>query len=209
MHPGTTTLRPAPRRAKLAARAGRAPAPAQPAVRGTLRLKVWFENEEGVLFGMGRYLLLRQVGESGSLKAAAAALGMSYRAAWGKLHASEQALGVKLIEPRGNKRDGCRLSEQGRRIRDMFKQWYEAVELEALAQAESIFPWGVHGFRERADPAAGPSAVSAGLEGLADSAAANCTAPPCGPPGPHGPAGSGAAPRRREPPPRGGVPAKA
>ncbi|MBG0777157.1 MAG: LysR family transcriptional regulator [Desulfovibrionaceae bacterium] len=175
----------------------------------TVRLHLWLESGEMTVVGAGRVFLLDLIEEHGSLRKAARILGMSYRAAWGKLHASEQALGVKLIEPRGNKRDGCRLSEQGRRIRDMFKQWYEAVELEALAQAESIFPWGVHGFRERADPAAGPSAVSAGLEGLADSAAANCTAPPCGPPGPHGPAGSGAAPRRREPPPRGGVPAKA
>ncbi|MBG0777039.1 MAG: LysR family transcriptional regulator [Desulfovibrionaceae bacterium] len=148
MHPGTTTLRPAPRRAKLAARAGRAPAPAQPAVRGTLRLKVWFENEEGVLFGMGRYLLLRQVGESGSLKAAAAALGMSYRAAWGKIKATEAAMGVRLIEKGGCKRAGYHLSAVGEQLRRSYERFYREVEAHALDRAQQVLHFDLYPFDE-------------------------------------------------------------
>ncbi len=43
----------------------------------TMRLHLWFETEQGVLFGLGRLQLLRQVESCGSLKAAAEKPGMS------------------------------------------------------------------------------------------------------------------------------------
>ncbi len=101
-----------------------------------------------VMFGSGRVFLLDLIEKHGSLRKAAQLMGMSYRAAWGKLKASEKALGVKLIETPARKCDGCRLSAQGRMIRDKFKAWFQAVEREALSQADEIFPWGVSSFEE-------------------------------------------------------------
>ncbi len=112
----------------------------------TVRLHLWLESEDLTVFGAGRASLLDLIEQYGSLRKAARHLGMSYRAAWGKLHASEDALGVKLVESSANKRDGCQLSEDGRRLRDMFKRWFQAVEREALSQAQSIFPWDVNSF---------------------------------------------------------------
>jgi molybdate transport system regulatory protein len=62
------------------------------------RFKIWLEKDGGVAFAEGRRMLLEAVDRLGSLNAAAKELGMSYRAAWGKIKATEKALGIKLLE---------------------------------------------------------------------------------------------------------------
>jgi molybdate transport system regulatory protein len=51
-----------------------------------------------VLFGKGRDDILKAVEKGQSLNAAAKQLKMSYRAAWGRLKASEKRMGIKLVE---------------------------------------------------------------------------------------------------------------
>ncbi len=63
-----------------------------------VKFKIWFEENGGVAFAEGRRMLLEAVDRLGSLNAAAKELGMSYRAAWGKVRATEKALGIKLLE---------------------------------------------------------------------------------------------------------------
>jgi len=63
-----------------------------------IRHKIWFEKDGKVLFGSGRYELFKAINESHSLNAAAKKLNMSYRAAWGRLKASEERMGTKLVE---------------------------------------------------------------------------------------------------------------
>jgi len=63
-----------------------------------IKYKIWLEKNGAVLFGEGRKELLEAIDECGSLSAAAKKLNMSYRAAWGRLNASEKRLGIKLIE---------------------------------------------------------------------------------------------------------------
>jgi len=63
-----------------------------------IRHKIWFEKDGKVLFGAGRYELLKAIDEFHSLSAAAKKLKMSYRAAWGRLKASEERMGMKLVE---------------------------------------------------------------------------------------------------------------
>ncbi|NCC25484.1 MAG: LysR family transcriptional regulator, partial [Deltaproteobacteria bacterium] len=105
----------------------------------TVRLHLWLESGESVYFGLGRAMLLDQIEEYGSLRKAASELGMSYRAAWGKLRATEEALGVALVESSGAKCAGCRLTPEGRKFRDKFRCWFEIVEKTAVQQAEIIF----------------------------------------------------------------------
>jgi len=112
----------------------------------TIRLHLWLENEGEMFFGIGRAQLLFNVQQQGSIKKAAACMGMSYRAAWGKIQQSEQALGVKLVESRGSKRDGVRLTPAGEDLADMFLAWFTVVERCALSSAASIFPFRVAGF---------------------------------------------------------------
>jgi len=104
------------------------------------------ENGGSMIFGMGRVQLLDMIERHGSLRKAASAMGMSYRAAWCKLRATEKALGISLVEVPGPKRDGCRLTADGAYLRDVFRQWFAAVENCALTQAENLLPWPVTGF---------------------------------------------------------------
>ena len=63
-----------------------------------IKYKIWLEKEDEVVFGPGRAELFLAIEEYKSLQAAAKKLGMSYRAAWGRLRASEKRLGVRLLD---------------------------------------------------------------------------------------------------------------
>jgi molybdate transport system regulatory protein len=66
-----------------------------------IKYKIWLEKDGKVVFGHGREELFLAIEECRSLNAAAKKLGMSYRAAWGRLRASEARLGIKLVETDG------------------------------------------------------------------------------------------------------------
>ncbi len=103
-----------------------------------VHFKVWVEENGRVLFGEGRLALLRAVADSGSLAGAARELSMSYRAAWGRLRASEKRLGFSLLERSEEGRRAVRLTKAAHRLIDKF-QTLEA-EAEAFA-AEAEKHW--------------------------------------------------------------------
>lgn len=72
-----------------------------------LRYKLWLSaiSGEGIL-DEGQYLMLKAVEEKGSLKAAAEALGTSYRKAWGDIKNAEELLGYDLTEKHRGGKDG-------------------------------------------------------------------------------------------------------
>ncbi|MBW1985634.1 MAG: LysR family transcriptional regulator [Deltaproteobacteria bacterium] len=74
-----------------------------------IHFKVWLEKEGKVVFGRGRLELLKGIRDYGSLAETARHLGMSYRAAWGRLKSSENRLGVQLVEKVPGKGRGQRL----------------------------------------------------------------------------------------------------
>ncbi len=115
----------------------------------TVRLHLWLETGDGVLFGLGRALLLEEIEQRGSLRKAAEELGMSYRAAWGKIRKTEKILGFKLIEQNGSKKEGNRLTEQGRQLKEKYLLWLREVESAALKKAEEIFPGPVRAYKEK------------------------------------------------------------
>lgn len=129
----------------------------------TVRMHLWLESGESVYFGMGRLMLLDMIEEHGSLRKAAEAMGMSYRAAWGKLRATEDALGVVLVESSGTRRGGCHLTPAGRRIRDRFRAWFTAVEKVAVDQAQYIFAERVQSFEEKKRTTVRPARLAAEL----------------------------------------------
>ncbi len=115
-----------------------------------MRLHLWLETVDGLFFGMGRAQLLAKVDQHGSLKKAADDLGMSYRAAWGKIKKTETVVGAKLIVRSGNKRDGYELTEFGRTLLDNFNSWFNEIEDMALSRARELFPWPVESYDEGA-----------------------------------------------------------
>jgi molybdate transport system regulatory protein len=63
---------------------------------------------------------------------AAQALKISYRAAWGRLQASEERLGVKLVEKKIGRHDGKNtvLTEQGKQWLEKFNKLESALKKE-------------------------------------------------------------------------------
>lgn len=129
----------------------------------TVRMHLWLESGESVYFGMGRVMLLDMIEEHGSLRKAAESMGMSYRAAWGKLRATEDALGLVLVESSGTRRGGCHLTSEGRRIRDKFRAWFSAVEKVAVDEARHIFAEPVQSFEEKERSVPRPARLAAEL----------------------------------------------
>jgi molybdate transport system regulatory protein len=60
-------------------------------------LKVWLEADGRPAFGDGKLSWLEAIDETGSLRAAAARLGMSYRGLWHRLKVMEDRLGTTLV----------------------------------------------------------------------------------------------------------------
>jgi molybdate transport repressor ModE-like protein len=93
--------------------------------------KIWLETEEGYVFGPGVYSLLRKIGETGTLKGAAEALGMSYRFAWGLLKKAEERLGEPLVESHKGGRSGgggFEITDVGRRFLREFSEMERAMK---------------------------------------------------------------------------------
>lgn len=61
--------------------------------------KLWLKKN-GAVFGGGLFILLRHVGICGSISQAAREMGMSYRAAWGKVKDAENSWKMTLVNTR-------------------------------------------------------------------------------------------------------------
>lgn len=92
-----------------------------------IKINIRLEKKNGVIFGLGRYLILNEIEKHGSLKKAAEEIGMSYRAAWGKIKNSEKILGRKLIEKETNK-EGYHLTSFGKILKEKFLQYTTETE---------------------------------------------------------------------------------
>ena len=103
-----------------------------------IRHKFWLEENSEVLFGRGRYMLLRTVDELGSLSAAAKKMKMSYRAAWGRVRASEERLGLPLMEkaPVGR---GLVLTDQARKLIEMYRRFEDEIDALVREKGSRIF----------------------------------------------------------------------
>lgn len=92
-----------------------------------IKYKIWIEENGKVIFGKGRDNILKAVEEQHSLNAAAKELGMSYRAAWGRLKASEERMEKKLVET-SDKEKSLHLTAQARAIIERFEKLEKDVE---------------------------------------------------------------------------------
>ncbi|HPO12007.1 MAG TPA: LysR family transcriptional regulator [Candidatus Hydrogenedentes bacterium] len=107
--------------------------------------KLWLTASGSGVFGQGKWKLLEAIQREGSLRAAADALSISYRKAWGDLKQAEAALGIVFLERhRGGSGGGesC-LTEDGqkwmreyarfhaevvKKVQQAFKQWEKRME---------------------------------------------------------------------------------
>ena len=83
-----------------------------------VRSKVWIENDDGKLvIGTGRLRILEAILELGSMNKAAQKLKQPFRAVWGKIKATEQRCGFKIVERTS---DGSRLTREGLELLDIY-----------------------------------------------------------------------------------------
>jgi len=99
-----------------------------------LKYKIWLESNSRVVFGHGRKELLEAIEECKSLNAAAKKLNMSYRAAWGRLKASEERLGFKLADHLAG--EAMHLTKEARALLAEFKSLEE--QLTAIMQKSAL-----------------------------------------------------------------------
>jgi len=106
-----------------------------------LNYKLWLSSVtgEGIL-EEERYKLLKSIQEKGSLRAAAAELGVSYRKAWGDMKKSEELLGYKLIiRQRGGKDGGTsRLTDKAIRLLEAYEALHVRLD-DAVEKAYDEF----------------------------------------------------------------------
>jgi len=97
------------------------------------RSKGWLQDEEGnVIFGAGRLRILKAIKRNGSIHAAAKDLKIGYRAVWARIHATEERLGIKLLEKKigGASGGGSELTPLAEFLIDQFTIIQNRIEKE-------------------------------------------------------------------------------
>lgn len=61
------------------------------------RVNIWFEVDNKVAISLWRVRLLQAVDRTGSISAAAVAMGVQYKLAWQRIHEMEERLGISLV----------------------------------------------------------------------------------------------------------------
>ena len=85
-----------------------------------VRSKIWIENDKGKLvIGTGRLRILEAILEVGSMNKAARKLKQPFRAVWGKIKATEERCGFKIVERTG---DGSKLTKEGMDLLSTYMQ---------------------------------------------------------------------------------------
>ena len=105
------------------------------------RSKVWLEADGAYLFGDGIADLLKGIDARGSISAAARAIGMSYRQAWGHVHKIEERLGMKIVETvvGGRAGGGARLTAEGRGFLEKYEQFRSEVSKAVDRACRKVF----------------------------------------------------------------------
>jgi molybdate transport repressor ModE-like protein len=92
--------------------------------------KVWYENDNGIVFGQGAYCLLRGIEKTGSLRQAAFAVGMAYSKAWHIIKICECNLGSSLTHARrgGISRGGSEVTDKAMELMRMHELFCREIE---------------------------------------------------------------------------------
>ncbi len=105
-----------------------------------IKYKIWLEANGRVVFGQGRRELLEAIEENRSLNAAAKKLNMSYRAAWGRLRASEERLGIKLVDHVAG--EAMHLTKEARTLLAEFKALEEQMKIMVMKAGAKLNQFG-------------------------------------------------------------------
>lgn len=100
----------------------------------SIRSKIWVaDGSDAVVFGLGRLRILDAIKQNGSIQAAAKELGMSYRAVWGRIKATEERLGEPLLYRNigGKKGGGSELTPFALELMERFRKLHKLISNES------------------------------------------------------------------------------
>jgi molybdate transport system regulatory protein len=106
------------------------------------RLTIRIDFDDGSGLGPGKVRLLELIGATGSIRKAAAELGMSYRKAWLLLHALRQTFGTPLVETAsgGKSGGGSSLTSAGRDVITRYRRLERTAGKAAAADLRALAP---------------------------------------------------------------------
>lgn len=106
-----------------------------------VKSKVWFEKDGELVFGTGKSLILKAIGETGSINKAAKKMGMSYRHAWTYIRSAEKRLGKPLlIKTKGGKEGGgAILTDYAKDLLEKFEKLEQDVKIYTNRRRKEIF----------------------------------------------------------------------
>lgn len=108
-----------------------------------VRTKLWIENDEGkLIIGTGRVRILEAILEAGSMNKAAQKLNQPFRAVWGKIKATEQRCGFKVVE---TTKAGSKLTPAGVALLSAYTRLHQRCEDFVDDQFKQLFPRGERG----------------------------------------------------------------
>jgi molybdate transport system regulatory protein len=100
----------------------------------SIRSKIWVADGAGkVVFGLGRLKILDAINRNGSILAASKELGMSYRAVWARIKATEDRLGYPLLTRNigGKTGGGSQLTAFALELMERFRKLHRLVAVES------------------------------------------------------------------------------
>jgi molybdate transport system regulatory protein len=104
--------------------------------------KVWLEGiDKDEIISEPVFKLIKLIRETGSLKAAAEKLGISYRKAWGDLKYAEEKLGFLLVDKtRGGEHGGqSQLTKEGNELVDAYTELVDDINISIKKVTKKFF----------------------------------------------------------------------
>ncbi len=94
-------------------------------------------NDGTIVLGPGKADLLEAIARTGSIRAAAGELGMSYMRAWTLVRTMNEAFRAPLVEKvrGGSEQGGAQLTESGRKVLSLYRK----MEEKAARAAEGVW----------------------------------------------------------------------
>jgi len=89
-----------------------------------IRFRIWLEVEGKPIISEGKYRLLKEIEQSGSIKEAANKLGLSYKKAHSQIRTIEERLGKEVVSRK--RRKGAVLTSTGKKIIAEYEKIFEA-----------------------------------------------------------------------------------
>ncbi len=112
-----------------------------------VRSKIWLENEQGQLvIGTGRLKILQAIRDVGSMNKAAGKLKQPFRAVWGKIKATEERCGFKLVESTSG---GSKLTPEGLDLLEQYTRLRNRCEKFTDQQFRDLFEDSHSNYRRR------------------------------------------------------------